>query len=476
MKQDPYQLISDVHEQLANSENDYKILSNYSTAPELWGYSKIWLFVALLPAMLVFRFSASVLSGWDQLYGIGASLVLAVLALAVTRATPQSMDAEDYFTSTVSHFIQQNDMIHTTDPDDSHLVPPPTSVVETIRRLPLVRAIPVVGVATAATQDLVTHEKPYRDGEYAICRDDGAFIAAMRIRPIPLRLESDDAREKVERSVAKALESTVDYDAQWYSPQRVADYGERRESWAARSQEFEEQAVRGEVGADDGDASSVEAIRKQILADVAAERAAGINLYEKTKHIREFYLLVSVDAGEVVLDRSAEEGGVGSIPGVGWLVEKKRLREQGDSDEHVDAMLRKLSRRVSTLSTELQRIEGLTTIPLSAMEFSEQVADYYRPTNVQAYDDFGSCIRGAPVPVDDEVEADESDSEGSSGHITNNTDLRDEMSESPAAEASPSEPVAETSTDAPKESRVRTDGVVVGGTGGVESRNGGGSE
>lgn len=474
MKQDPHQLISDVHDQLADSESDFKILSNYSTDPELWGYSKVWLFIALLPAMLLFRVSTSVLSGWDQLYGLAGSVVLALLALAVTKATPSSMDAQDYFESIVSQFTQQNDMIHTTDPDDSQLVPPPTSIIETIRRLPLVRAIPVVGVETTPTQALVTHEKPYRDGEYAICRDDGTFIAAMRIRPIPLRLESDDAREKVQRSVAKALESTVDYDAQWYSPQRVADYGTRRNAWAARSREFEEQAVRGDVGTDDGDVSSVEAIRKQILADVAAERAAGINLYEKTKHVREFYLLVSVDAGEVVLDRSAEEGGLGSIPGVGWLVEKNRLRKQADSAEHVDAMLRKLTRRVDTLSTELQRIDGLTTIPLSAMEFSEHVADYYRPTNVQAYDEFESCIRGAPVPVDDEGETAASDDEGSSRHITNSADLREERAESKQgpteSEAPGSEPVVAGPADAPSQDSV-TDT-----TGTIGRRNGGESE
>lgn len=468
MKQDPYQLINDVHDQLADRDTDYQILSDYSTDPELWGYSKIWLFVSLLPAMLLLRISTETLSGWDQLYGVVGSFVLALAALAVTWATPSSMGAQDYFESIVSHFTKQNNMIHANDPDDSRLAPPPNTIVGQLRRLPLVRDLPLIGLETNPTQDLVAHNKPYRGGEYAIQRDDGAFIAAIQLKPIPLRLESEDEREKVERSVAKAIESSVDYDAQWYSPQRVADYGERRGSWNARSRELEEKAVRtGSTAPGDDDASAVDAIYKQIQADIAAERAAGINLYEKVKHIREFYLLVAVDPGEVVLDRSAEEGGLGSIPGVGTLVEKNRLRDQAGSPEHVDAMLRKLTRRVDNLSTALSRVDGLTTIPLSAMDFSEQVADYYRPTNVRAYNEFGAGIRGAPVPTDG-AEADDPAYEVSWRHITNSLNHESESTsrETTATGPAATEPAATVPEDSPRHSTASTDeGVAMDGGG-----------
>jgi hypothetical protein len=412
MKQDPHQLINDVHEQLADSESDFKILANYSTDPELWGYSKVWLFIVFLPAMFMARFSYFALTGMEKFYGYGAAICLAVLALVVTKATPSSMDARGYFAAIVSHYTSQNDMIHKSDPDDSRLAQPPnTSLIGKLGRLPLVRRLPVIGAGNYnPTQELVAHKKAYHTNEYAIQRDDGAFIAAIRLLPIPLRLESLTVRKKVERKVAKAIDSSVEYDAQWYSPQRVADYSTRKAAWAKRAREYDAQATRAASGPPDPDAegaaSAVEAIRNQVLADVSAEAAAGINLYERTKHVREFFLLVSVDPGEVVVERSSEEGGLGSIAGVGELIERKRLREQAGTPEHVDAMLRKLSRRTNDLATELGRVDGLTTIPLSAMEFSEQVADYYRPTNVHAYDDFRDCLRGAPVPTDDEESGD----------------------------------------------------------------------
>lgn len=158
MKQNPYELIGDVHDQLTESDTDYQILANYSTDPELWGYSKIWLFLSLLPAMITLRLSTELLSGWGQLYGIVAAVVLTGLALAVTRASPSSMDAQDYFGAIVSHFTHQNDMIHESDPDESELAPPVKSSIGRLRRHSVVKDLPVIGLETNPTQDLVSHE------------------------------------------------------------------------------------------------------------------------------------------------------------------------------------------------------------------------------------------------------------------------------------------------------------------------------
>jgi len=144
--------------------------------------------------------------------------------------------------------------------------------------------------------------------------------------------------------------------------------------------------------------AAIDAIRKQILADISDELAAGINLYEDTKRMKEHYILVSVDPDEVIIDRSAESGGLGSITGLGELVKLKRLREQAGTDEHINRLVEKLERRVENLESELNRIDDLSANAKSAIEFSEAIADFYRGTNVRAHDDFTQCIRGSPVP------------------------------------------------------------------------------
>jgi hypothetical protein len=409
MKQNPRQLINEVREQVSRSDTDQKILSNYSTDPELWGYSKVWLFFLLLPAMGMARLAASVLTGEAKFYGYVASIVLAVLGVGIALATPSSMDIERYLSALVSHRAHQQTMIHDSDPDESRLAQPTNdSLLGRIARLPLVRHWPLIGAGEyAPTQDLVVHERPYR-GEYAIQRDDGGLIAAIRVFPIPLRLESDEAKRKVERAVADALEVAIEYDAQWYSPQRVADFSTRRQQWSQREQSFRDQASTL--------SRQIDVVRKQTLADLCGEKAAIINLHEDTKQVREYYILVSVDAGEGVTDRSAEKGGLGSIPGVGHLVEKKRLRD-ADVDDQIETLIRKLERRVNNLTTELNRVENISTQKLSAIEFSEQIADYYRGVNVRDHDDFSSCVRSAPVPNGQDAGDPEHDT--SYGHITN---------------------------------------------------------
>ena len=416
MKQNPRQLINDIHEQISDDNTERKVLADYTADPTIWGYSKVWLFAMLIPAMVVFRVAVMNLTGMNQLYGFVASVVLAGLGILATVASPGDMAARDYFEAIVSKHAHQQEMIHDSDPDESRLEQPTNdSLLGRFARLPFVRDWPIIGAGEyEPTQSLVAHEKPFR-GEYAIQRDDGSLIAAIRVRAIPLRLESADAKEKAERAVANALEGTVDYDAEWFSPTRVADFEHRRSEWKDRARTYQEQADRLVSVA--GEESTVDAVRQQILADIANERAAGINLAEDTKRIREHYVLVSVDPGEAVIDRSSESGGLGSVPGFRWFVEKYRLHQQSGSEEHVAALIDKLETRADDLERELNRIDGLTPSTLSSVEFSEVIADYYRGTNVRAHDEFAETIRGSPVP--DSEEADDPEHDVNYQHITN---------------------------------------------------------
>jgi hypothetical protein len=402
MKQNPRQLINDIHETVSEDNSERKILADYSEDPTLWGYSKVWLFFMLIPAMVMFRVSASFLTGQNQLYGFVATAVLAGLGILATVASPGDMSARDYFEAIVSRHAHQQEMIHDSAPEESRLEQPKNdSLLGRFARLPLVRDWPVIGAGDYhPTQELVAHKKPYR-GEYAIERDDGGLIAGIRVRAIPLRLESTDVKEKAEKAVANALEGTVNYDAEWFSPTRVANFERRRSEWKDRAREYQSQADR--LVSAEGEEATVDAIRRQILADIANERAAGINLYEDTKRIREHYIIVSVDPGEAVIDRSSQAGGLGSVPVFRWFVKKYRLYQQEGSDEHTATLIGKLERRADDLERELRRIDGLTPNVLPSEEFSEVVADYYRGTNVRAHEEFTQTIRGSPVPGDEEA-------------------------------------------------------------------------
>ena len=447
MKQNPRQLINDIHERVADADTDQKILAGYTEDPTLWGIDKKWLIAILLPAMLAFRASTEYLSGVDQLYGMAGSLALAGLAFLATFAAPDDLEPRSYLSAVLSKHLHQREMIHDSNPDESRLEQPKNDArLARLTRLPVVRDwlalfgalvedIDVFDVfdweGYQPTQALVAHEKPIR-GKHVIKRDDGSYIVGIEVQAIPLRLESEGARKKAERAVANAFEGTVDYHAQWISPTRTADYAHRRTEWKDRAQAYQAEADR--LMSAGSEEAVTKAIRKQILADIADERAAGINLDENTNRMREHYLLVSIDPGEAVIDHSSETGGLGSITGFGWFVEKYRLWKHEGSSAHAATLIRKLERRADQLKTQLNRIDGLTPTTLPAEEFSEVIADYYRGVNVRAHDEFSQTIRGSPVPGGEEA----GDPEHDVGyqHIAN----RDRAGSPPTPTPSPSGP------------------------------------
>lgn len=427
MKQNPKQLINDVHERVANARNNQKVLSGYTEDPTFWGVDLKTLFVLLLPAMLVFRGTSEFLTGTDQLVGYGVAIVLAAIGLVIAAAAPENI--RNYVEAVVSKHAHQQEMIHDSDPDESRLEQPKNdSLLGRFARSPLVKDWPIFGAGDyEPTQALIPHKNPVR-GKHAIVRDDGWVIVGIRLRSIPLRLESSDVRERVERAVANALEGTVDYRAEWISTTRVADYESQRSQWKDSAREYQSQADKlVNSGGDE-----IDAIRKQILTDIANERAAAINIREQTKRVREHYFVVSVAPGETVIDRSSETGGLGSVPIVRWFVERYRLRQQRGSEEHISMLIDKVEDRADDLESELAPIEGLTPTLMPSEAFSEVIADYYRATNVRAHDEFTDCIRGSPVPGTEEYAGDP-EHETDYRHITN----RDRAGSPPSPSPSP---------------------------------------
>lgn len=366
--QSPRELIKQLEDEASSVDTGQKILSDYTTDPEFWGYSKTWLFIMELPAIASIFSAAVFLSGRLKLYAYIAGIVFAILGGVITIATPRNVDARSYFESIIRHFAHQQEMVFDPNPDESAIEQPKNnSLLGRFTRLPLVRDWPIIGAGEyGPPQDVVPVEKPFR-GEYAILRDDGALVAGMRVSPIPLRLDTDEAKKRADTAIADALEGTVKYDAEWVSPQRVADFMAQREHWEARARAFQSRADR--LRSKDGWTKA--AVRAQILADIAAERAANIDLREEVKRVRDFYMVVSLKPSEVVIERSSEVGGVGSIPGFGKLVEMKRLHDAKGSDEHVAMMVSELRDRVDTLAQQLNNVDGLTALPQSSVEFSE---------------------------------------------------------------------------------------------------------
>jgi hypothetical protein len=421
MKQDPKQLINDVHERVANATHSQKILSGYKEDPTFWGLDLKTLFVLLLPAMLVFRGASEFLTGTNQLVGYGAGVLLGLIGVVIAAAAPENI--RDYVEAVVSNHAHQQEMIHDSDPDESRLEQPKNdSLLGRFARSSFVKDWPLLGAGDyEPTQALIPHKNPVR-GKHAVVRDDGWVIVGIRLHSIPLRLESSNVRKQVERTVANALEGTVDYHAEWISTTRVADYESQRTQWKDRAREYQSQADK----LVNGGADEVDAIRKQILADIANERAAAINIREETKRVREHYFVVSVAPGEAVIDKSSETGGLGSVPIFRWFVEQWRLRQQRGSEEHISTLIDKVEDRADDIESELAPIEGLTPTLMPSDEFSEVLADYYRATNVRAHDEFTDAIRGSPVPGSED--AGDPDHETDYRHITN----RDRAGSSPS--------------------------------------------
>lgn len=425
--QSPRELIKRLEDEASNADTGQKILSDFTTDPEFWGYSKTWLFVMELPAIVLIFSAAVFLSGRLKLYAYIAGIVFALLGGLITIATPRNVDARSYFESIIRHFAHQQEMVFDPNPDESAIEQPKNeSIPGRIARLPLVRDwLALLGLAPeyGPPQDVVPVEKPFR-GEYAILRDDGALVAGIDVSPIPLRLDTDAAKKRADTAIADALEGTVKYDAEWVSPQRVADFTAQREHWEARTREFQSRADR--LRSKDGWTKA--AVRAQIRADIADERAANIDLREEVRRMRDFYMVVALKPSEVVIERSSEVGGVGSIPGFGKLVEMKRLNDAKGTDEHIAMMVSELRDRVDTLARQLNNVDGLTAVPQSSVEFSEVLADHYQGTNVYGYDDFTQCIRGSPSPEMVGTNIGDPEHEVVHQHLTNRRRDRDELS------------------------------------------------
>lgn len=275
--------------------------------------------------------------------------------------------------------------------------PAPTSKLRRFAQLPGVKGSILGSGEYEPTQELIPLKKPYRQ-RYAIERDDGALIGAVRISPANMSLKDEDHWEQQVNRLARMLASTVEYPAQWYNPMRSVDFSDRR----ARFFEEEQTHLQGADVADDGQ----DELRERVLADVAGERAAVIGLLQDTTMRREHYFVVAVEPEEAVSPVSSDGGGLANVPGVGQIIEWRELQKQRGSPEHTRELLDKLERRVEDVATSVQSLEDITATPLSSTEFAKILANYYRTDDVYAFDDFSQVVRETPVPELEDTDED----------------------------------------------------------------------
>ena len=123
-----------------------------------------------------------------------------------------------------------------------------------------------------------------------------------------------------------------------------------------------------------------------------------MNVYNETTLVREHYVIVRVNALDAAKTTSSDRGGIESVPIIGDVVSQRRLQKQLDSQQHTDTMLDLLRQRVDSLATKLGTLDDIKATPLSAVQYSQVIADYYRTANVYANGDFNSLVRESPLP------------------------------------------------------------------------------
>lgn len=242
------------------------------------------------------------------------------------------------------------------------------------------------------TQAEIGVTKAYRD-EYAVQRDDGALLAAIRVTPAPMATKDNEAWRKTVDSLARILAAEVDYHCQWFNPMKSVDYESRRQQYETRAQELHNL---GSLHRRDA---------YHILADICSERAETVGVLQESTMSREYYIVVAAEAEEAVVSLD-DDAGLASVPILGSIITQRRLSDQSESEEHVQDLLNTLDTRVHDLARSIRTLEGIQTHPIPSSEFSRVLADYYRGEDVYSYQDFTSLIREAPVPsVDDPSDA-----------------------------------------------------------------------
>ncbi|ELY41171.1 VirB4 family type IV secretion system protein [Halalkalicoccus jeotgali] len=136
----------------------------------------------------------------------------------------------------------------------------------------------------------------------------------------------------------------------------------------------------------------------EVQADIAKERATIESFYENTTAKREHYIVLEANELDAARTLSGINGGLADLDFIGKPVKERRVRRLRENSDLTGIMVRELNRRLKSLQNGLEKLQGISARRLTSAEFTEVIADAYRPDDVTQIKHFTDMVRQSPVP------------------------------------------------------------------------------
>lgn len=243
-------------------------------------------------------------------------------------------------------------------------------------------------------QDLAAVQRAFRH-EHAVELDEGrGVVGAVKVNPASMAMyEKDDLLPHI-NAFAGVLSALPDHQrGMMVDVPRSVDYTDHQQSARDHKQSLQA-TIRS--APDDADTWPLE-----VQADIAKERATIESFYENTTSKREHFVVLEVNELDAARTLSGINGGLAELDFIGRPVKERRVRRLREENELTGIMIRELNRRLKSLQNGLEKIQGISARRLPSAEFTEVIADAYRPDDVSQIKNFTDMVRQSPVPDSD---------------------------------------------------------------------------
>ena len=291
------------------------------------------------------------------------------------------------------------------DGSDPEVVIEPGLLDRTVKRSGLER------ITSASLSDLVFEDAPQPSVQdyarvqrafkhtYAVEREGGQeVVGAIKVAPGPMSMYDKDELLPHIHAFAAILSSLPnDQRGMLVDVPRSVDYTSRRERAKNHQRQLEAQIDNAD---DDEDTWALE-----MQADIAEERASVENFYQHTTSKREHYIVLSVSELDAARALSGVDGGLADLEIIGRPIKERRVDKLKQDSDLTALMVRTLNKRLEALANHVNKLHGIDARAISSLEYSEVIADAYRPDDVSRIKNFQDMVRRAPVPDGDESES-----------------------------------------------------------------------
>lgn len=332
--------------------------------------------VAIMPAFVVFLATALLPSKPLTIIGIALTVVLLMVGVAALAVKPDHHTLTEFAALRGRWLTRQAIMTHARSDDGTSQHANHHSVARRFhQRIPRLGRL-VADTSGQSTQDWLGVDRLHR-GHNAVELADGTVTAAIKISPANLSTKTPDDWQRIVGQLSDALSTAIDFEIAQVATLRPLDQKSYREGYERRRQEHPTPYQ----------VSGMANLRARLLE----ERCRIIQDDQAFVRTREHYLIVKVQPWEMVEELEASEGFFGSLanaPFFGDRVRQRRLRKQlNDREAFRDQMLARLDRRVDRVSDAIARVEGVSTTPISATQYTQALMDYYGAEDAFALDE-----------------------------------------------------------------------------------------